>query len=455
MRINTNLIAGNAQRNLGITSGKLGKNVEKLSSGLRINRAADDAAGLSISEKMRSQIRGLHMASKNGQDGISLIQSAEGALGESHEILQRIRELTVQAANGINENEDVEAIQSEIDQLVDELDRIGRSTEFNGKNLLNGNLSESADTAATTFKTAKEDWDTAKAEAKAFEKLLAEEKKKIEDIIAQAEGKEAKKAGTEATNLQASFDKLAAQVEKLEKGGDAKLDIEDNVQFDIGAGTTADTLHKAIDDAVANKDTTTTGDQVVANAKALLKEAEKIMGQVNDALKVNRGKWEEDKSTYDAAAVTERAALSKNKMSLQVGANQGQRIEFNVTDMTISSDNVTGTTNSAMLSLSDLTSKELGITHDYDYALGLVDDAIKAVSEARSGLGAIQNRLEHTIKNVDTVAENLTSAESRIRDVDMASEMVEFTNNNIKTQAATAMLAQANTLPQTVLQLLG
>lgn len=454
MRINTNLIAGNAQRNLGVTSGKLSKNVEKLSSGLRINRAADDAAGLSISEKMRSQIRGLNMASKNGQDGISLIQSAEGALGESHEILQRIRELTVQAANGINEDEDVEAIQSEIDQLIDELDRIGKSTEFNGKNLLDGNLSESADAAAAAFKTAKEDWDSAKAEAKAFEDLLAEERKKIENIIAAAEGKEKGKVDTEVTNLQKSFDALAAQVKKLEETGDAKIDIEDNKQFDIDGGTTAGTLHKEIDDNVTNK-SDATGDSVVTSAKKLLEEAEKIMGQVNDAIKVNRNTWETAKDTYDAAAATEREALSKNKMSLQVGANQGQRIEFNVTDMTISSDKVSGTTNSAMLSLSDLTSDELGITHDYDYALGLVDDAIKAVSEARSGLGAIQNRLEHTIKNVDTVAENLTSAESRIRDVDMASEMVEFTNNNIKTQAATAMLAQANMLPQTVLQLLG
>ena len=452
MRINTNLIAGNAQRNLGITSGKLGKNVEKLSSGLRINRAADDAAGLSISEKMRSQIRGLHMASKNGQDGISLIQSAEGALGESHEILQRIRELTVQAANGINEDEDVEAIQSEIDQLVDELDRIGRSTEFNGKNLLNGNLSESADTAAAKFKTAKDEWDQVKADAKTFEKVLAEEKKKIEDIISQAEGKDAGEAKTEADNLQGSLEKFVAEVGKLKTGGAYKIDVEENAEIKDGGN-----LHTEIDKDItgAGDADTATGADIVANAKKLLKEAEKIMDGVNDAVKVKRGVWEEAKATYDAEAVTERAALSKNKMSLQVGANQGQRIEFNVTDMTISRDNVTGTTNSAMLSLSDLTSKELGITHDYDYALGLVDDAIKAVSEARSGLGAIQNRLEHTIKNVDTVAENLTSAESRIRDVDMASEMVEFTNNNIKTQAATAMLAQANTLPQTVLQLLG
>lgn len=452
MRINTNLIAGNAQRNLGVTSGKLSKNVEKLSSGLRINRAADDAAGLSISEKMRSQIRGLHMASKNGQDGISLIQSAEGALGESHEILQRIRELTVQAANGINEDEDVEAIQSEIDQLIDELDRIGKSTEFNGKNLLDGNLSESADTAAATFKTAKEDWDQAKADAKAFEKVLAEEKKKIETIITEAEGKEAGKAQTQAGNLQASLDKFVEEVGFLKTGGKYKIDVEENTEIKDGGA-----LHTDIDKDIkgaADADTAT-GADIVANAKKLLEEAEKIMNGVNDALKVKRGAWETAKDTYDAAAATEREALSKNKMSLQVGANQGQRIEFNVTDMTISSDKVSGTTNSAMLSLSDLTSDELGITHDYDYALGLVDDAIKAVSEARSGLGAIQNRLEHTIKNVDTVAENLTSAESRIRDVDMASEMVEFTNNNIKTQAATAMLAQANMLPQTVLQLLG
>lgn len=453
MRINSNLIAGNAQRNLGLTTNKINKNVEKLSSGLKINRAADDAAGLSISEKMRSQIRGLEMASKNSQDGISLIQSAEGALNESHEILQRMRELVVQAANGVNADEDIEAIQSEIDQLVDELDRIAESTQFNGKNLLDGNLSESADLAFADFDTAKTTWETAKDAvntAKAAAKTEKDSFKSLMDGAATA-ATDATKAQAEAAKIDAELDKLKTAITKLETDSkvtnnediaDAKADI-DNLKTEVAKYKTG------------GANATQADAEIIANlAKTAMKIADDAIGDANSLLKDARGAWETAKDTYDTDAAAERATMSKNQMSLQVGANQAQRIGFNVTNMRISDGAMDGTVNSAMLSLSDLKDGELGISHDFDYALGVIDDAIKAVSETRSGLGAIQNRLEHTVKNVDTVAENLTSAESRIRDVDMASEMVEFTNNNIKTQAATAMLAQANTLPQTVLQLL-
>ncbi len=286
MRINNNLMAMNAQRYLGVNNNNIQKSIEKLSSGYRINRAGDDAAGLSISEKMRAQIRGLKMASKNSQDAISLIQTAEGALNETHSILQRMRELAVQAATQTNEGEDVTAIQKEIDELVGEIDRIANTTQFNGKNIL--------------------------------------------------------------------------------KDGD--------------------------------------------------------------------------------------------KLTFQIGANSGQILELTINSM--NADKL-GALEDPEDPDSDLTSL-LTVKTDGDNdlaqnpseAINVIDGAISMVSAERSKLGAYQNRLEHTINNLNTSAENLTAAESRIRDVDMADEMMEYTKNNILAQAATAMLAQANQAPQSVLQLL-
>lgn len=289
MRINNNIMALNTHRQLGINNMAGAKSLEKLSSGYRINRAGDDAAGLSISEKMRSQIRGLKMASKNAQDGISLIQTTEGALNETHSILQRMRELVVQAGNiGTNEEEDLQALQDEIVQLVDEIDGISERTAFNGKTLLDGTF------AAVT-------------------------------------------------------------------GGQSLL--------------------------------------------------------------------------------------------FQIGANTGQSVSLNIESMAASE------LGSTTLKIDDIDVTDFISTattaNDFDTTLEAVDEAIKQVSEQRSALGAMQNRLEHTIANLDNAAENLQAAESRIRDVDMAQEMMEFTKNNILQQAATAMLAQANMMPQSVLQLLG
>ncbi|HPT78057.1 MAG TPA: flagellin Hag [Candidatus Atribacteria bacterium] len=279
MRINNNLMAMNTYRQLNAASTKGARSMEKLSSGLRINKAGDDAAGLSISEKMRGQIRGLTQASRNAQDGISLIQTAEGALNETHAILQRMRELVVQAGNGTNSAEDLDAIQNEIAALIEELGQsatsgtgIANRTQFNGKNLLDGTLN----------------------------------------------------------------------------------------------------------------------------------------------------------------------------ITLQIGANGGQQVGLTIGDMS-----ATG------LSVNTVNVKSFDSEgFDFDTQLALVDAAIGTVSSERSKLGAMQNRLDHTINNVDNAAENLSAAESRIRDVDMAKEMMEFTKNNILQQAATAMLAQANQVPQGVLQLL-
>lgn len=277
MRINHNISALNTHRQLTNNNVGVSKSLEKLSSGLRINRAGDDAAGLSISEKMRGQIRGLDQAQRNAQDGISLIQTAEGALNETHSILQRMRELAVQSANDTNSVDDRAALQGEVSELILEIDRIAADTEFNGEKLLDGGLS--------------------------------------------------------------------------------------------GAGS---------------------------------------------------------------------------GVTLHIGANQGQSIELNIADMSASA-----------LGASGVAIVDISTQSGADTAIALIDNALQAVSNERSSLGANQNRLEHTINNLGASSENLTAAESRIRDVDMASEMMTFTKNNILTQASQAMLAQANQLPQGVLQLLG
>jgi len=273
VRINHNIAALNTYRQLTANNVMQQKSLAKLSSGLRINSAADDAAGLAISEKMRGQIRGLEMASKNAQDGISLIQTAEGALNETHAILQRMRELAVQSANDTNTDADRAELQKEVDQLITEIDRIANNTEFNTKKLLDGSLS--------------------------------------------------------------------------------------------GSG---------------------------------------------------------------------------NGLMFHIGANSGQSIELNIAKMTAAGLGVSGLTISSQSGADD--------------AITIINNAIETVSAERSKLGAYQNRLEHTINNLGTASENLIAAESRIRDVDMAKEMMEFTKTNILSQAAQAMLAQANQLPQGVLQLL-
>jgi flagellin len=271
VRINQNISALNAYRNLTVTNTALSKSMEKLSSGLRINRAADDAAGLAISEKMRGQVRGLAQAIRNAQDGISLIQTAEGALNETHAILQRMRELAVQAANDTNTDEDRTQLQAEVTQLIQELTRIANNTEFNTKKLLNGSL----------------------------------------------------------------------------------------------AGT---------------------------------------------------------------------------GLIFHIGANAGQTVTLTINNMT-----ATG------LSVNTV---NISTQSGANTAISAIDTAIEQVSTQRANLGAMQNRLEHTINNLSVAKENLTAAESRIRDVDMAEEMMAFTRNQILMQAGTAMLAQANQVPAVVLQLL-
>ena len=365
MVVQHNLTAMNANRQLGVTTSSQAKSSEKLSSGYRINRAGDDAAGLKISEKMRSQIRGLNKASDNAQDGVSLIQTAEGALNEAHSILQRMNELAVQGANDTNQSIDRDAINQELNALVEEIDRISTTTQFNKQNLLDGTFTgRNLQVGANT-------------------------NQKITINIAAMNAK-------------------AIGIKPLEVGGMNSYFTTNEVvdkQKAAASGTIrASVATRAACNAVLTKTTVTSA------------------GGTNSAFEVN-GK-------YYANSVDARAAVG----SMAGSAAQIYQVK-GYDSLTVSTPNV----------------------DDYQNAQGtitMIQNAINNVSSQRSALGALQNRLEHTIANLDNVAENTQAAESRIRDTDMASEMVEYSKNNILAQAGQSMLAQANQSNQGVLSLL-
>ncbi|MFC5557610.1 flagellin [Ureibacillus thermophilus] len=465
MRINHNIAALNTHRQLGVANNAQLKSMEKLSSGLRINRAGDDAAGLAISEKMRGQIRGLEMASKNAQDGISLIQTAEGALNETHSILQRMRELAVQSANDTNTDADRKEIQKEINQLKDEVNRISNDTEFNTKKLLNGSVGNSANikTGATMnlqpVKVANSglstDTYTVKLEAKGT----------IEATV---------KTNTTGIDASTHFDFTDSKVSGL-KLGDYKL-----VAKEAAGGTFDFELYDSNGTVVAKASgvdisktdatltntagTTTftikTGASVQAgemtfNLGADLGNASnfKIENSAKQTTFSNTANQKVTKSDFEAGGLeftmtvdtvlkegTAEITVTNNALSMHIGANENQTMKVDINKMD---------TNSLGIKDIDVTTKDGAET-----AITKINDAITQVSAERSKLGAFQNRLEHTINNLGTSAENLTAAESRIRDVDMAKEMMEQTRASILAQAAQAMLAQANQQPQGVLQLL-
>ncbi|GHV05595.1 flagellin [Clostridia bacterium] len=366
MRIQNNIMAMNTHRQLAINQTNQSKSTEKLSSGYRINRAADDAAGLSISEKMRAQIRGLNRASANAQDAVSMIQAAEGALQESHSILQRIRELAVQGANDINAEEDRVAIKNEIDQLGVELDRIATTTNFNGKYVLSGQYQDADDTNGTN--------------------TLAENIS--EEIDPDGNG------WLGALNIQAG----------------ANATLSDVIQIAFKGVTATDLLGEA-----GVTDTT----WISTNA-------------VDDyASRINPG--ESDKGFLSALSSQESGVFD----NAAIGAAADEDTHENFT--------------SGFQALINVIDGKMANGDKIDDG---PKTGIALVSDLRSQLGAVQNRLEHTIANLDTVSENMQAAESRIRDVDMAKEMMKFTTSNVLNQAATAMLAQANQAPQTVLSLL-
>ena len=374
---------------MGINQDGAAKSMEKLSSGFRINRAGDDAAGLAISEKMRGQIRGLKQATRNAQDGISLIQTAEGALNESHAILQRMRELADQAANGTNTESDRNEIQKEINELTSEIDRIANTTEFNTQKLLNG---EKEGLRAATD-------GTVKTQVSSAAKLTVA----VDDA--------AELATTGTIIITRTGNEVTAE-------GDIIGD------FTIGNPSDIAGITLATDTGVVQG----FGSDITIDATELAKM------QVGDSI------------TISVKAADDGNTDAKKSLTLQVGANSGQSILVGVEDMSASALNLRNASGEAL----DVSSYE-----DATAALTTIDNAIETVSAERSKLGAIQNRLEHTINNLGTSAENLQAAEARIRDLDMAEEIMAFTKNNILQQAATAMLAQANMAPQSVLQLLG
>ncbi|MGD8190280.1 flagellin [Brevibacillus ginsengisoli] len=416
MRINHNISALNTHRQLGAASEAQSKSMEKLSSGLRINRAGDDAAGLAISEKMRGQIRGLDQASRNSQDGISMIQTAEGALNETHSILQRQRELAVQSANDTNTAQDRTNLQDEMDQLGKEIDRIASTTQFNTKNLLDGSMDKTT-TATKNINTGSVLLDGGAASV-------------------------ASGAATLLTDLQDSNKNGLGIV-----NGD-KIDVSYVVNgvtqtdtITVGAASKLSDLYGGAKlGADATGGVSANGElQVTAKNAGYTGAINGLTITVKDSNGVVKSG-----ATNALSSFTETTAAAVNhadtQATFQIGANTGQNIQLAIKDMGASA-----------LGVQNL---QIGNQGQANVAIKVIDGAIQKVSAERSKLGAIQNRLEHTINNLGTSSENLTAAESRVRDVDMAKEMMSQTKNSILAQAAQAMLAQANQQPQGVLQLL-
>jgi flagellin len=391
VRINTNIEALNAQRNLSTTGTAYAKSVEKLSSGMRINRAADDAAGLAISEKLRAQVKGLNQAQRNAQDGISMIQTGEGALNEVHSILQRMRELSVQASNGTYADLSAErtSMGAELLELAGEIDRIAGSTKFNGQSLLTGALSTSVSSAGTI------------------------------------------NVGTAVG---------AAVISAVDVSG-AAAGATFNITYNSSGATDTLTLQNA---------TTLVSASVVLAANTGPAQTYSFAG-LGISLTFTGTDTADNIGAALATAATLKTAAGSGAASLQVGADAAQTLS--VTFVNVQTTSIgTGAGNYvsdkvAANSCVDTAAKASAL-------ITVVDDAIKNVSSARGGLGAAQNRLEHTITNLGVAAENLTASESRIRDLDVASEMVNFTKLQILQQAGTAILAQANQAPQSILALL-
>lgn len=384
MRIQHNIAALNSNRQLASNNNNVSKNLEKLSSGFRINRAGDDAAGLAISEKMRAQISGLETAQSNAEDGISLVQTAEGALTEVHSMLNRMIELADQSANGTySDNVDRENLQNELSSLRTEINRISEGTNFNGIALLDGSMSTS--TVVTPAVAASVTSGNVTLEARIDGTVMND--KTIAFAVGAAEGSESvvdDGSGNLTINLNAAHSYTQEEMDTILTSA--------NVGATLSASTDGTTL------AACGTLTLAGGANEVAT--------------IEDGLTLQIGDTADD----------------FNKLTVSVGAMDATGLGIDAIDI----------------------SDQAGAQN----AIQNIKDAINTVSSTRGDLGAIQNRLEHTINNLSVTSENMTSAESRIRDVDMAKEMMEFTKNNILSQASQSMLAQANQLPQGVLQLL-
>lgn len=566
MRINTNIQAINAYRQLTISQGKVSKNIEKLSSGLRINRAGDDAAGLAISEKMRSQIRGLHMAERNTLDGVSLIQTAEGALQEVHNALQRMRELAIQSANGTMADSDRLAIQNEIDQLTYDIDRIAKTTQFNANPLLRGSLlsrpvittnspnikyvgggtwegdvvaepSERGEVKINlTGLPADKDYIEINGKYYEFEKPTNPDNPDDPNWGVEA-GRIAVRVGSDQKETLQNLKKAIAENDitfdasssEINTGGDilflktaknmSPIDAAE-IKVGLGSSTTVKFLDIDGNDGATElyaPTESTNWKTVYLNITELPKVGDKLIidgvaiSFADESASYNAGAavvGVKDRTVYDVIAEVYNVItivkndnkakalvdykvngnsliLTTNKtddgkgngleieyrdgdfetyagkdmeINLQIGANDSESMKLLIGVMDAAFLGIARQADHKGVISTAGVDAEAGISvlneEDSNNAISFFDNAIRLVSESRSRLGAYQNRLEHTLANVTTAAENMTAAESRIRDVDMALEMSEYTKNNIINQSAIAMLAQANQMPQGILQLL-
>jgi len=513
MRIYNNINAINAQRNLSITGFALAKSIEKLSSGLRINRAADDAAGLSISEKLRAQIRGVQQAMRNAQDGVSMIQTAEGALNEVHSMLQRMRELAVQAANDTLTTEDRAAINSELQNLKEEINAIAGRTTFNGKLLLTGSLATSVDAASafavgslvgdegtvtgltvngtvaagtytisydetTNILTATDGTNTYTATLPAdgspappsitlddgsgngFTLNIGGGFRTVDLLGRALEGRSITVDGSGAVDATSDLRGTPNTPIRTALGHVAAIDVSgalasDTYTFSYNAATQQITLTRGSDGAAQSLDlpaSVAAGGRFTLNFEAL---------GVEVTFETTTGFTSKDDIGYglDRYVLT---TSGDGSAHFQVGPNSGHSYQVAFSRVLVDNNSATPAAlqnlYNELTNFADQVDSSPGTNAQQVQAakdlITAIDGAISYVNNVRSELGAAQNRLEHTIANLGVQNENLTASESRIRDVDMAAEMVTFTRNQILQQAGVAVLAQANAIPQSVLQLL-
>ncbi|PKM93980.1 MAG: hypothetical protein CVU84_13835 [Firmicutes bacterium HGW-Firmicutes-1] len=462
MRINHNIPALRALHQLDKSNGRLDKTLERLSSGLRINHAADDAAGLAITQKMDTQVRGLGQASRNAMDGISLIQTAEGALNEVHAMLQRIRELAVQVSNGTYDSKDRKAVQDEVGQLLSEIERISTDIEFNEMKLLDGSLDRRA------FST-----DEARADIISMS----------DTVDAGAYALTVTTVATQSTYVGVAVPAGSFVANKITMGGTININGE---QVEILVGDTGDEVFAKLRDLCGTVDTSltissmplidgkiltltnnqfgnksivitgttslitglglgagstnTTGLDAAAAVVSGFPAGTTVSGAGKDLIFRSNNDFELKLASGTVAGAVTMNILATGPLDLQIGANEGQFMEIRIQNLSPSALGIT--------------KMNLSTSDGAQEAITIVDLAIQKISAVRSKLGAYQNRLEHTINNLESASENMTASFSRIQDADMAYEMANFTQQNIIAQAGTSMLAQANQRPQSLLQLL-
>jgi len=487
MRINHNIPALKTNNILGKNNTAMERSLERLSSGYRINRAADDAAGLAISQKMKTQIAGLNQASRNASDGISVIQTAEGALIEVEEMLQRMRELSVQAANGTSTDDDRMQLQAEVEQLKDEINRISETTEFNTKKLLDGtldrrsyssdpsveliSLSDAVNVRDYKFRPTKEATQAVLVSNKMTGRSVPDDKEEYTLTINNQDITIPKDAdlNTILTNLNDVCGNMGIQVAYTDGSKD---DTEAGVggyrvvdPATAAASPTSYSLVFATDDYGTNAELEIYADQALSNLLGISAEGGEVSGEdcAIELVRTDEGGFTNTSTiSIDGDYVTVRdrddfemvfkvdggavgsevtvTVLDAGPMTLQIGANEGQTMEVRIPRVDVVTLNIE--------------TANIGTQEGAMEAITLFNDAINEVSAVRAKLGAYQNRLDHAINSLDVSAENLTEALSRIEDTDMAGEMATYTQYQVLTQAATSMLAQANERPQNILNLL-